>query len=112
MTPRLRDIRVLYREPDTLTLWGIPYEMRPGQQPSDILRADIRSQESAMQRAYGHYGSPARDSKSGWIYLGNPGWWGTRNNAMARAAKRFLRLYKDYIPEGPNEWIELPKRGR
>ena len=36
--PDFTTIRVLYRD-NNLTLWGIPYDMRPGQAPRDLQRA-------------------------------------------------------------------------
>lgn len=78
----LHTIRVLYRQDDTMSLWGIPYDMRPGQQPRDIGQA--------------HRGS--------WIWLGSPGWWGNYTAAERRQIETFLASVKDRIPQGPNEW--------
>ena len=30
-------MKVLYRQPDNNVLWGIPYKMKPGQSPRDLL---------------------------------------------------------------------------
>lgn len=35
---KLQTVRVLWCEPETLRLWGIPYDLRPGQQPRDLWR--------------------------------------------------------------------------
>jgi len=85
---RLATIRVLYRQSDTMSLWGIPYRMRAdvGQQPRDI--------------------DPAR--RKDWVWLGSPGWWGSMTRAEQAAVAAFLAtLPKDAIPEYPNEWIDL-----
>ncbi len=82
----LAGIRVLYRAPDTLALYGIPYAMRReiGQEPRHLVA--------------GH-----RDS---WTWLGSPGWWGN----MARDEQALVRTYSlgDSVPEGPHEWCEIP----
>ena len=35
----LESIKVLFRAPDSLTLYGISYDMREGQAPGDLWRA-------------------------------------------------------------------------
>lgn len=83
----LRSIRVLYRQDDTLALWGIPYDMRPGQGPKDIL-----------PRFRDH-----------WIWLGSPGWWGSYSRVDQRLLKAYLRAAgaQDAIPQNPHEWSRL-----
>jgi hypothetical protein len=88
LADRLVTIRVLYREPDTMSLWGIPYEMRKavGQQPRDI---DIYH-------------------RRGWIWLGSPGWWGSLSAEEQLAVSAWLAaLPEGCIPEGPCEWCSL-----
>ena len=82
----LKQIKVLYREPDTLSLWGIPYEMRVGQQPRDL-----------WHRRY----------ETGWIWLGSPGWYGSMSKADIAAVKKFVAKHKDLVPQGPAEWSSL-----
>lgn len=101
---RLQSIRVLYRESDSLSLWGIPYRMRPGQQPGDLKRAE----RSYVAPAYGHYGSKKIDL-SDWIWLGTPGWWGHLSKADQSAIQAFLSQHADEIPRGPEEWTELER---
>lgn len=93
----LDTIRVLYREPDTLALQGIPYEMRPGQSPKDIKQA------ANSGKLVGSRGT------SDWIWLGTPGWWGDMGPKNRRAVEQFLERYKDFVPQNPYEWDTLPK---
>ena len=89
MIAKLASIQVLYRQADTLSLWGLPYQMRPGQGPKDI-RTEYRGD---------------------WIWLGCPGWWCGMSREDQMLVQAFLHIYKDLVPEGPNEWsslIEVP----
>lgn len=78
----LATIRVLYRAPDTLALYGIPYEMRPGQAPRNI-REDLRG---------------------AWIWLGSPGWWGSLERDEQQAISIYLESWADWVPENPCEF--------
>lgn len=84
----LATIKVLYRQNDTMSLWGIPYEMcrNCGQSPDDII--DRRE----------------------WIYLGGPGWWGSIPLPRIAAIKKYLSELLA-IPSHPNEWISLKDWG-
>ena len=53
-------IKILFRSPDTLTLWGIPYEMRPGQSPGDLWRSN--SHPDTLAQARGIYGGRGEQS--------------------------------------------------
>jgi hypothetical protein len=75
-------IRVLFRECYTLTLWGIPYRMRPGQAPKDIV------------------------NRVEWIYLGQPGWF-YGSTGDHEAADRWIDAHRDLIPMGHYEWTEV-----
>lgn len=81
----LNTIKVLYRQPDTLALWGIPYEMRRGQQPRDLWE---RRGDS-------------------WIWLGSPGWYGSMSKSDQAAVKAFLDQHREAVPENPHEWSLL-----
>ena len=81
----LDKIKVLYRRAGTLSLWGIPHDMRPGQQPSDLEKRD------------------------NWIWLGSPGWWGYLSQEEQMLVEAFLRTQRDNIPENPNEWTKVEK---
>lgn len=98
---RLRDIKVLYREPDTMFLWGIPYGMRPGQSPRDLI--DGYRRYSVPLRP-GHYGTVLKDPRDSWLWLGSPGWWGHLSPVRQKAVKKFLARCGDAVPEWPNEW--------
>lgn len=102
LTEKLSTIRILWRQPDLLTLWGIPYRMRPGQQPYDLWRAhrDWRAPRP------GHYGSHQIDL-SDWVPLGQPGWWGDRTRGEIATIEAFLARHKGNIPGNPCEWIEI-----
>lgn len=99
---QLRTIRVLWRQPYVLTLWGIPYTMRPGQQPYDLWKAH----RDYLGPRPGHYGA-ARIDLSDWIALGEPGWWGSRSGADIQAIEAFLAVHRGNIPQNPCEWSEL-----
>ena len=100
---KLASIRVLWRQPDTLCLWGIPYDMRAdvGQTPNHLWRA----REAHVPPKPGHIGSKQVDL-SDWIWLGSPGWWGNKSRADIDAIKAWLALshVKQAIPSGPCEW--------
>jgi len=108
LVDKLAEVRVLWRQPDTLGLWGIPYDMREGQSPNDLARAH-RNWEAPR---YGHYGSKRIDL-SDWIWIGQPGWWGSWTKADVAALKSWLASPRvaENIPDGPCEWTTLPKRG-
>lgn len=87
----LARVRVLFRQSDLMSLWGIPYEMRPGgQQPRDI---DERWRDD-------------------WIWLGQPGWFGSMSADEIATTKEFLAKHTDEIPRGPNEWTTLGRSNR
>ena len=77
---------VLWRQPDTLTLWGIPHDMRPGQEPADLFAA------MPFPR-YGWYGTPGRVAgpREGWRII-----------SAGEAAS-----YGDDVPQAPGEWSRL-----
>lgn len=107
---RFASIKVLYRAPQTMALWGIPYEMRPGQQPRHLAEAG----DSYVAPPPGYYGSKQVDL-SDWVYLGSPGWY-SGPGEEAHLAQAFLdSLDPNVIPRGPYEWLSLaeqPRRGR
>jgi hypothetical protein len=82
----LQNIKILFRAPDTLALYGVPYEMRPGQQPGDLWRAG---------------------NTKGWIWLGSPGWWGNMSPDDQAEVQAFLSKHHDAIPGNPYEWDRL-----
>lgn len=106
---RLASIRILYRRSDTLTLYGIPYLMRPGQQPGDLYRADRQRTSDLARRRYGTYDNvPARSPIAEWMYLGEPGWFGTYSREDCDTIKLWLAsLPAGVIPGGPEEWAVI-----
>lgn len=106
----LDGIKVLWRQSDTMALYGIPYDMRPGQQPADLTRG-------SPALGYGTYGAPYRapGPRADWVWLGSPGWFGSLSPADISAVRSFLgSLVLDSIPTGPNEWapVERLPQGR
>ena len=101
----LAEVKILFRESDTLVLWGIPYEMRSGQQPADILRG--------YEKRYRPCGIPStarlQHPKNYWLWLGSPGWWGGMTKDEQALVRAFLAKYADAVPNGPNEWARLAK---
>ena len=95
----LSSIRVLWRQSDTLALYGIPYDMRPGQSPADLTKG-------SPSLPYGTYGTPGRapGPRSDWTWLGSPGWWGSYSRDEIDAIEAFLKAQGDNVPSWPNEW--------
>lgn len=85
MRARLASIQVLYRAPHTMALYGLPYRMREGQSPRNILDR----------------------FRGDWIWLGSPGWWGNLTKAEQEIVTEFLAIHADDIPDGPCEWSSL-----
>lgn len=100
----LKNIKVLFRTPDSLALYGIPYNMREdcGQQPGDLWRA-YRDYEPPPP---GHYGSKQIDI-SDWVWLGTPGWFGHMTTEEIEVVKEFLAEHKDDVPGNPYEWSRI-----
>lgn len=90
MARDLKMIRVLYRQPDTMALYGIPYEMRRDvrQEPRDLIR--------------GNAGQIPGD----WIWLGSPGWYGSMSLDERAAVDLFLLVVGE-TPDNPGEWFTL-----
>jgi hypothetical protein len=102
---KLDAVVVLYRENDTMHLWGIPYRMRPGQSPADLLRAS----HNGDRPVYGQHGTPKPVDISDWIWLGSPGWYGALTHDEIVLVKAFVDKHRvtDSIPTYPNEWTDL-----
>lgn len=83
----LAKVRVLYRQDDTLSLWGIPYEMR----------ADCNQSPRNIDKHW----------RGDWIWLGTPGWYGDMNADEKQLVKDFLTAHKDDEPQNPHEWCTL-----
>lgn len=101
-------IRVLWRQPDSMTLWGIPHAMREGQSPRDLWEG--RRIPDTLAAARGWHGATMRvpGPREDWIYLGEPGWYGNRTAEQIGAIERFkLTIDRGTIPSGPCEWIDL-----
>lgn len=84
----LRAVKVLYLD-QHLTLWGLPYELRPGQSPRDIERAP--RPHTCTGRCYGCGGGEPRGIPDDWIYLGNCGSWGHLEIEQVELAKAWLK---------------------
>ena len=87
----LGEIRVLYRRPDTMELYGIKYRMRQGcgQQPADIVD--------------GNEGRVPYE----WMYLGSPGYFGHLGDVEQEEIRRKLEEWGELVPTHPNEWSEV-----
>jgi hypothetical protein len=99
---KLKTIRVLWRQPETLNLWGIPYLMREGQSPTHLWK-EYRNWKPPEP---GHYGSNRIDI-SDWVCLGYPGWYGTMSNEEVLLVKDFLAKLGDQVPGNPYEWCVI-----
>ena len=107
---KLAAIKVLWLQPDHLSLWGIPYRMRDdvGQTPNHLRRA----YDEWVQPPYGTFGSKRVDL-SDWIWLGSPGWWGNLSKADRAVIEAWLAQphVKASIPQGPGEWSYIDPDG-
>ena len=105
----LATVQILYRDPgDSLALWGILYNMRPGQQPRDIARGHAERSEAAERNR--RRGTPdAGPPELGWIWLGCPGWYGDMPAVEIAAVKVWLAPLEaaGVVPGNPGEWCEL-----
>lgn len=112
---KLDKIVVLWRQPDLLALWGIPYAMRAdcGQTPKHLW--DARDRDMRRPVRSGVYRSNPVDP-SDWIWLGQPGWWGSLLPEEQAAIRVWISPFKmlGLIPAGPCEFVDLRKefRGR
>lgn len=107
MQEKLDSIIILWRQPDLLTLWGIPYRMREdvGQQPYDLWKA----RRDWRPLPPGWHGGSKQISLDDWVYLGEPGWWGNMTRENQKLVQAFLEKHKGTIPGNPCEWVELGK---
>ena len=103
-------IVVLWRKPDCLSLYGIPYAMREGcgQTPKhlwDARDADYRRSPLDTTR---------RVTLDDWIWLGSPGWWGSMLPEERTAVEVWLApLYTlDLVPRNVCDFIDLRKEFR
>lgn len=110
----LAEIRVIWRQPDTMALWGIPYEMRPGQAPRDLYNGRRVNTSIPSCGIYRSESSPG--VREDWIYLGSPGWWGSMTKEDQAAVTSWLDLVTGgrprQLPQEPSEWIRVAEIGR
>ncbi len=100
-------IKYLWRQSDTMALYGIPHELREGQSPNDLFRAEWPGRMQPGQRARDvHPRKPAREVPSDWVWLGTPGWYGNMTRDQVDAVKAYVRGLAD-VPSGPGEWCAV-----
>lgn len=102
LADKLKTIKVLFRMPDSLALIGIPYDMKPGQQPRDLWKAF----RDYIPLRPGHYGSKQIDL-SDWIWLGTPGWFYDYTREEIAEIKAFIEKHRDDVPGNPYEWSRI-----
>lgn len=102
LAKKLAGIRVLWRAPDTLTLWGLPYDLRPGQTPYDLFKASQKPHPTHPERGF-------LTSIADWVWLGQPGWWGHLDKPSQEMVEKFLEKHRDNIPSNPPEYAYLTK---
>lgn len=85
-TMNLESIKILWRQHDgPMSLWGIPYDLRPDQSPKDLFEAE---------------------NTSGWVWLGTPGWWGHLTKPEIEEIEKFL--YSVWaLPDCPGEYVKV-----
>lgn len=105
----LATIKVIWRQPDTMALWGIPHAMRPGQQPYDLWRARqvwrAPDRGGPLATEFSHLWRTSPEPKADWVWLGAPGWWGSMTAAEQALVAAWLARQPD-LPSGPCEWVE------
>lgn len=108
---KLRSIKVLFRAPEHLGLYGIPYEMRPGQSPGNLW--DSTRIQDTLKQAAGWHGATlvTPGPREDWVFLGYPGWWGHVSRDEQREIEAFLEPLEkaDLIPGGPYEWSQIDR---
>lgn len=104
LAERLREVNILWRRSDSLCLYGLPYLLRPGQEPRHLWEAHERYVPSRTW----YYQAP-QTSLDSWLWLGSPGWWGTWTKAEQEEISAFLARYRALgeIPDSPGEWSIL-----
>lgn len=110
---KLDGIVVLWRQPDLMALWGIPYSMREGcgQTPKHLWDARDRDMRRPV-RSGAHQSNPV--DLSDWIWLGQFGWWGSllpEEQATIRVWLSPLEML-GLVPQGPCEFVDLRKEFR
>lgn len=108
-TPSFSDICVLWRQPDTMSLWGIPYPMRPGQAPRDLWEAREQWCVKSADVAAGKGPLLTMPAAYKWIWLGSPGWWGSAPKEAIAQMEAFLAPLKarNIVPLSPGEWADI-----
>ncbi len=91
----LADIKLLFRAPDTLGLYGICYAMKTAEECG-----------GAAQSPKDLWVANGRAAPEDWRWLGQPGWWGKHSVEQQEALVRWFRRLVD-IPTGPYEWCEV-----
>lgn len=99
----LSTIRILFRAPDSLSLYGIPYQLRPSQAPRDLFMRSV---------PYGRFQRlEAGPVPVGWIWLGTPGWFGSMTGEEQTLVRAWLgeRRERDELPGNAYEWTEIAR---
>lgn len=110
----LDKIVVLWRQPDLSALWGIPYAMRMecGQTPKHLWDAH----KSFYDKPIGNRVYARRNpiDLSDWIWLGQPGWWGSLLPEERATIEVWLSPLEMFglVPKGPCEFVDLRKEFR
>jgi hypothetical protein len=110
----LDKIVVLWRQPDLLALWGIPYSMREGcgQTPKHLWEARRSFYEKPISNRVCARSNPT--NLDNWIWLGQLGWWGSLLPEERAAIEIWLAPLAtlDLIPRDPCAFVDLRKMFR
>jgi hypothetical protein len=110
----LDKIVVLWRQPDLLALWGIPYSMREGcgQTPKHLWDARRSFYEKPISNRVYTRSNPT--NLDDWIWLGQCGWWGSLLPEERAAIEVWIAPLEtlDLVPTGPCEFVDLRKAFR
>jgi hypothetical protein len=107
-------IVVLWRQPDLLALWGIPYAMRESCQQTPKHLWDARHSFYEKPIANRTYARRNPTDLSDWIWLGQCGWWGSLLPEERTAIEVWLSPLEmlGLVPKGPCEFVDLRKEFR
>lgn len=101
----LDSIQVLYRDPDRGSLYGIPYEMREGQSPTDLWRGRTRQDPLHMPPTYLGYTIPDPGPREGWVWLPHTSYRAHLSEEEKCLLEEFMAEVGDWEPKTYFEWV-------
>lgn len=107
ITKELMDsIQVLYRDPILGNLWGIPYNMREGQEPTNIWNGKTMQDPMHPPPVYRGYTVPDPGPQEDWVYLAD-----AFVEVLSPEERKIIEEFfapieeKGWMPKGFREWV-------